>query len=80
MREIDVSEVTRAIKEMCVEANHRLSPDMKKALYDGCEKEESSLGKKILMQLEDNLKIADEDTIPICQDTGMAVVFASTPP
>ena len=75
MREIDVSEVTRAIKEMCVEANHRLSPDMKKALYDGCEKEESSLGKKILMQLEDNLKIADEDTIPICQDTGMAVVF-----
>ncbi len=76
MREIDVSEVTRAIKEMCVEANHRLSPDMKKALYDGCEKEESSLGKKILMQLEDNLKIADEDTIPICQDTGMAVVFA----
>ena len=76
MREIDVSEVTRAIKEMCVETNHRLSPDMKKALYDGCEKEESSLGKKILMQLEDNLKIADEDTIPICQDTGMAVVFA----
>lgn len=75
MREIPVENVTKAVKEMCIEANHFLAPDMKKALYDGEEKEESPLGKQILCQLEDNLKIAGEDMIPICQDTGMAVVF-----
>ena len=77
MREVDVREVTRAIKEMCIEANYSLSEDMKNALSSGYEKEESLLGKKILGQLEDNLRIAESDNIPICQDTGMAVVFAN---
>ena len=75
MRELDVAEITSALKEMCIEANHFLSGDMKEALLAGIEREESPLGKQILEQLEDNLRIAEEDMIPICQDTGMAVVF-----
>lgn len=75
MREINVSEITEQLKEMCILANHRLSSDMEEALHKACQKEESALGRQILNQLEDNLKIAAEDMIPICQDTGMAVVF-----
>lgn len=75
MREINISEIISNIKEMCIEANHFLSPDMKEALYNSCESEKSVLGKQVLLQLKENLKIAGEDMIPICQDTGMAVVF-----
>ena len=75
MRTIQVSEVTQNIKEMCIEANHFLTKDMKNALEDACEKEEAPLGKQILCQLQENLNIAGEDMIPICQDTGMAVIF-----
>ena len=75
MRRIDVNEVTRNIKEMCIEANHFLSKDMKCAMDKAMREEEAPLGKQILEQLEENLKIAGEDMIPICQDTGMAVVF-----
>jgi len=75
MRTIDVAEVTRNIKEMCIEANHFLSQDMKCAMTQAIETEESPLGKQILVQLEENLQIAGQDMIPICQDTGMAVIF-----
>ena len=75
MRSVDVNEVTRNIKEMCIEANHFLSKDMDERLKEATKKEESALGKQILGQLQDNLKIAGEDMIPICQDTGMAVIF-----
>ncbi len=75
MREIDVSEITKAVKEMCISANYELSSDMKKALGDARNKEESELGKQIFSQLEENLEIAKNDKIPICQDTGMAVFF-----
>ncbi len=75
MRTVDVKEVTRNIKEMCIEANHFLSNDMKCAMDKAAQTEESLLGKQILEQLEENLKIAGEDMIPICQDTGMAVIF-----
>ncbi len=75
MREIDVSEVTRNIKEMCIEANHFLSEDMKKRFDHAAESEESLLGRRILGQLKENLEIAASQMIPICQDTGMAVVF-----
>ena len=75
MREISVEEITRQVKEMCIEANYVLSDDMKQALCDAQKREESPLGKKILSQLDQNLQIAQTDQIPICQDTGMAVVF-----
>ena len=75
MRTVPVSEITKQIKEMCIEANHFLAPDMDKAMRDAVQTEKSNLGKQILCQLQDNLKIAGEDMIPICQDTGMAVVF-----
>lgn len=75
MRNISVNEITKNIKEMCIEANHFLSDDMKKAFDEALKKEESPLGKQILNQLEENLKIARTDMIPICQDTGMAVIF-----
>ncbi len=75
MRTITTQEITKAIKEMCIEANHTLSPDMKAVFQAASQKEESPLGKKILDQLEENLIIAGRDMIPICQDTGMAVVF-----
>jgi fumarate hydratase subunit alpha len=75
MRTIDTSIVTQNVKEMCIEANHYLAPDMTKALASALKTEESPLGKQILGQLEENLEIAGADMIPICQDTGMAVVF-----
>lgn len=75
MRTIDVGTITDAIKEMCIEANHFLTGDMKDALANARSTEKSPLGKQILGQLEENMKIAGEDMIPICQDTGMAVVF-----
>ena len=75
MRTIHVNDVTSNIREMCIEANHYLASDMDEALKNAVETEKSSLGKQILNQLQDNLKIAGEDMIPICQDTGMAVVF-----
>ena len=75
MRTIHVNDVTSNIREMCIEANHYLTPDMDAALKNAVETEKSGLGKQILNQLQDNLKIAGEDMIPICQDTGMAVVF-----
>ena len=75
MRTIDVAEITENIKEMCIEANHFLAQDMSAAMKSAADAEKSPLGKQILCQLQDNLKIAGEDMIPICQDTGMAVVF-----
>ncbi|MBO4346757.1 MAG: fumarate hydratase [Lachnospiraceae bacterium] len=75
MREIEVSTVTEAVSEMCIEINHVLSKDMKQVLKNACENEESELGRQILSQLEENLKIAEAEMIPICQDTGMAVIF-----
>lgn len=75
MRTLDVSVVTENIKEMCIEANHFLSEDMKCAMSSAAETEEAPLGKQILGQLQENLRIAGQDMIPICQDTGMAVVF-----
>lgn len=76
MRTIAVSTITDTIKEMCIEANHFLSADMKQALTDAAQAEKSALGRQILEQLQENLQIAGEDMIPICQDTGMAVIFA----
>ena len=75
MRTLNVEEITQNIKEMCIEANHFLSKDMDIAMKNAVSTEKSPLGKKILSQLQDNLKIAGKDMIPICQDTGMAVVF-----
>lgn len=75
MRVINLSEITENIKEMCIEANHFLTQDMKDCLYEVAEKEESPTGKQVLSQLQENLNIAGEEMIPICQDTGMAVVF-----
>ena len=75
MRSVHVSEITKNIKEMCIEANHFLSKDMSIAMTNAIQTEQSPLGKKILNQLQENLQIAGEDMIPICQDTGMAVVF-----
>lgn len=75
IRTVNVSEITAAVKEMCIEANHFLSEDMAERMKLAVEQEESPLGKQILNQLQENLKIAGADMIPICQDTGMAVVF-----
>ena len=75
MRELNVEQIKDTIAEMCIEINHVLSPDMKKALNKAGQNENSELGKQILSQLEENLKIAEAEMIPICQDTGMTVVF-----
>lgn len=75
MRHINVNEITKNIKEMCIEANHFLSEDMNSAFENAVNKEKSNLGKQILNQLRENLQIAGQDMIPICQDTGMAVIF-----
>lgn len=75
MREVSVKKVTENIKEMCIEANYFLSEDMKKVFCEAVKKEEAPLGRQILNQLEENLEIAGNDMIPICQDTGMAVFF-----
>ena len=75
MRIVNVNQITENIKEMCIEANHYLSEEMCIALKNAIDTEKSPLGKQILNQLQDNLKIAADDMIPICQDTGMAVIF-----
>ena len=75
IRTIQTDEITKNIKEMCIQANHYPSADMDAAMKHAADTEQSELGKKILHQLQDNLKIADEEMIPICQDTGMAVIF-----
>jgi len=75
MRDVLVDIVTENIKEMCIEANYYLSEDMKKVFNQAVEDEKSPLGKQILNQLKENLDIASTDMIPICQDTGMAVIF-----
>ncbi len=75
MRTVDVKLLTQNIREMCIEANHFLSPDMKKAYTKAEQQEKALLGKQILQQLQQNMEIAAQDMIPICQDTGMAVVF-----
>ena len=75
MRDVNVSEITKNIKEMCIEANHFLSDDMKEVFCRAVDAEQSELGKLVLSQLNENLEIASRDMIPICQDTGMAVVF-----
>lgn len=75
MRDVNVSEITKNIKEMCIEANHFLSEDMKQVFQRAVDEEKSELGKLVLGQLNENLDIAARDMIPICQDTGMAVVF-----
>ena len=75
IREIHVSDLTDNIKEMCIQANYYLSPDMDERMKQVTETEESELGKKILRQLQENLEIADKEMIPICQETGMAVIF-----
>lgn len=75
IRTVQTEIITETIKKMCIEANYSLSSDMVKAMRKTEEKEESVLGKQILAQLQDNLEIAASDMIPICQDTGMAVVF-----
>ena len=75
IRTVNVKELTKNIKEMCIEATHFLSADMDEAMKKAAENEESALGRQILCQLQENLQIAGEDMIPICQDTGMAVIF-----
>ena len=76
MRTVKTKQITENIREMCIEANHFLTGDMTEALDRARESEKAPLGKQILQQLQENLQIAGEDMIPICQDTGMAVVFA----
>ncbi len=75
MRTVRTSVITENVKEMCIEANHFLSEDMKECLFSAADEEKAPLGKQILGQLKENLQIAGEDMIPICQDTGMAVIF-----
>ncbi len=75
IRRIDAAQITEAIREMCIAANYSLSSDMQENLHRACREEQSELGTRILRQLEENLVIAEEEQIPICQDTGMAVVF-----
>lgn len=75
MRTIAVDEIISNIKEMCIEANHYLTADMEQALNQAADNEKAPLGKQILNQLQENLQIASNDMIPICQDTGMAVIF-----
>lgn len=75
MREVSASIITETIKDMCIRANHFLSPDMEDAIHRAAREEKGALGRKILEQLEENMKIAGEEMIPICQDTGMTTVF-----
>ena len=75
MRDISCHVIRDTIQEMCIQATHFLSDDMVEAMNHAIETEESTLGKQVLKQLEDNLKIAGEEMIPICQDTGMAIFF-----
>jgi len=75
IRTVRIEEITKNVKEMCIEANHVLSSDMERIFLKAVDEETSPLGRQVLCQLKENLKIAGEDMIPICQDTGMAVIF-----
>lgn len=75
IRTVKIEEITKNVKEMCIEANYVLSSDMEKVFLKAVDEETSPLGRQVLCQLKENLKIAGEDMIPICQDTGMAVIF-----
>ncbi|GLC78846.1 fumarate hydratase [Lacrimispora brassicae] len=75
IRTVRIEEITKNVKEMCIEANHVLSSDMERVFLKAVDEEISPLGRQVLCQLKENLKIAGEDMIPICQDTGMAVIF-----
>lgn len=75
IREIEVSKITNAVRDMCIDANYGLSEDMRDNLRDAAENESSPIGRQVLSQLQENLRIAQKDQIPICQDTGMAIVF-----
>ncbi len=75
MKTIHTDTIIKSIKEMCIEANYSLSPDMENEIRDSISKEQSTIGKQILSQLDENMEIAKSDNIPICQDTGMAIVF-----
>ncbi len=75
MRTINTDDIIKNIEEMCIEANYYLSPDMEDAVKKATENEDGALGKQILEQLCDNMEIAAKDYIPICQDTGMAIIF-----
>ena len=80
MRSIQVEKVRDAVRDMCIEANYSLSPDMRCVFEKACQEEKSPLGRQILNQLSENLEIAKKDEIPICQDTGMAFLFVEYPP
>jgi fumarate hydratase subunit alpha len=75
IRTVRIEEIIKNVKEMCIEANHALSNDMERVFLKAVDEETSPLGRQVLCQLKENLKIAGEDMIPICQDTGMAVIF-----
>ena len=75
MRDLNTEQITNAIREMCMEANYKLASDMEQALIKARETEESPVGQRVLGPLQENLEIAKNEQIPICQDTGMAVVF-----
>ncbi len=75
IRTVKIEEITKNVKEMCIEANHVLSSDMERVFLKAVDEETSPLGRQVLCQLKENLKIAGEDMIPICQDNGMAVIF-----
>lgn len=75
MREINTTELTKQIARMCIEANLKLSKDVKNRILSAEQTEELPIGKKILGQLKTNMEIAEKEQIPICQDTGMAVIF-----
>ncbi len=75
MRILHSDEIIKNIKEMCIEANYKLASDVEERVRGACKIETSLLGKQILGQLTENLDIAASDFIPICQDTGMAIVF-----
>ena len=75
IREIQASQIRDAVRELCIAVNYKLSDDVSSALDDALGMEESPVGQEVLAQLRENLRIAEEEQIPICQDTGMAVVF-----
>ncbi len=75
MREIDVKLITEKVRDLCIKANTDLGEDVLQAFDRAMEKEESSLGIEILKELKENARIAKEESVPLCQDTGFAVVF-----
>jgi fumarate hydratase subunit alpha len=77
MRSINIKEIIKNIKEMCIEANIELASDVDVAIREAYAKETSPLAKRVIDQLLENLDIAKNELIPICQDTGMAIVFVT---